>query len=55
MKFADEEQPFSSIGIDALFNIYAEAGRGFADHAQALFTDEEKGQKTPSDEQRTVQ
>ena len=54
VKFADEEQPFSSIGIDALFNIYAEAGRGFADHAQALFTDEEKGQKTPSDEQRTV-
>ena len=49
VKFADEEQPFSSIGIDALFNIYAEAGRGFADHAQALFTDEEKRRRTPSD------
>ena len=56
VKFADEEQPFSKASASMpLFNIYAEAGRGFADHAQTLFTDEEKGQKTPSDEQRTVQ
>jgi len=25
-------------GIDAVFNIYAEAGSGFAQHAKALFT-----------------
>ncbi|MGF1548688.1 MAG: hypothetical protein ACFCUG_15330 [Thiotrichales bacterium] len=25
-------------GVDAVFNIYAEAGTGFAEHAQARFT-----------------
>ncbi len=48
VKFPDEVDELSRSGVDAVFNIYAEAGRGFADHAQALFAarapDGEKGQ-----------
>ena len=49
VKFSDEEQAFASVGVDALFNIYAEAGRGFADHAQALFSDHRKPRETLSE------
>ena len=34
-------------GIDAVFNIYAEAGSGFAQHAKALFTDGKKTGASP--------
>lgn len=37
-KFADEAEDLTAHGIDAVFNIYAEAGSGFAAHAQALFS-----------------
>jgi hypothetical protein len=37
-KFPDEAEQLGRHGVDAVFNIYAEAGRGFADHAQALFS-----------------
>lgn len=37
-KFPDEEEALRRHGVDAVFNVYAEAGRGFADHAQALFS-----------------
>ena len=49
VKFSDEEQAFASVGVDALFNIYAEAGRGFADHAQALLSDHRKPRETLSE------
>lgn len=37
VKFSDDAQELRQHGVDAVFNIYAEAGRGFAEHAQALF------------------
>ncbi|MCG6967710.1 MAG: cation:proton antiporter [Chromatiaceae bacterium] len=37
-KFPDEAQQLRRHGVDAVFDIYAEAGRGFADHAEALFS-----------------
>jgi glutathione-regulated potassium-efflux system ancillary protein KefC len=37
-KFADEADELRQNGVDAVFNIYAEAGRGFADHATSLFS-----------------
>jgi glutathione-regulated potassium-efflux system ancillary protein KefC len=42
VKFPDEAEALSRNGVDAVFNVYAEAGRGFADHAQALFSEVEK-------------
>jgi predicted Kef-type K+ transport protein len=38
VKYADEAEQLRRHGVDAAFDIYAEAGRGFADHAQALFS-----------------
>lgn len=46
-KFADEAQELAEHGIDAVFNIYAEAGSGFAQHARALFTGREKTTVSP--------
>ena len=36
-KFPDEAEALRRQGVDAVFDVYAEAGRGFADHAQTLF------------------
>lgn len=38
VKFQDDAEQLREHGVDAAFDIYAEAGRGFADHAQALFS-----------------
>jgi len=38
VKFADDAEQLARQGADAAFDIYAEAGRGFADHAQTLFS-----------------
>jgi len=38
VKFGDDAEQLARQGADAAFDIYAEAGRGFADHAQALFS-----------------
>ena len=46
-KFADEAQELAEHGIDAVFNIYAEAGSGFAQHAKVLFTGGEKTGASP--------
>ena len=35
-KFADEEQELKDIGVNLTFNIYTEAGIGFANHLQEL-------------------
>lgn len=37
-KFSDEADELRQNGVNAVFNIYAEAGRGFADHATTLFS-----------------
>lgn len=43
-KYADEVEGLTSNGVDAVFNIYAEAGSGFAEHAHTLFSaDPDKG------------
>ncbi len=39
VKFADEAEALQECGVDAVFNIYAEAGSGFANHAMALFAE----------------
>ena len=36
-KFPDEVETLEANGVDVVFNIYAEAGRGFATHARSLF------------------
>jgi predicted Kef-type K+ transport protein len=46
-KFADEAQELAEHGVDAVFNIYAEAGSGFAQHAKALFTGGENTGASP--------
>jgi len=48
-KFADEAQELAEHGVDAVFNIYAEAGSGFAQHARALFTEGEKSAASARD------
>ena len=35
-RFPDEETPLRKAGATAVFNIYAEAGTGFADHVEAI-------------------
>ena len=40
VKFPDEGEQLETHGIDAVFNIYAEAGSGFAEHAETLFSAE---------------
>jgi len=37
-RYADEARELQAHGIDAAFNIYAEAGSGFAEHTKALFS-----------------
>ena len=36
-KFSDEVDQLTAQGVDAVFNIYAAAGSGFAEHAESLF------------------
>jgi hypothetical protein len=38
VKFSDEAEQLATHGVDAVFNIYDEAGSGFAEHAEYLFT-----------------
>jgi hypothetical protein len=40
VKFSDEAEKLIANGVDAVFNIYDEAGSGFAEHAHALFTED---------------
>ena len=36
-RYPDELEKLKEIGVDAAFNIYAEAGSGFANHASEVF------------------
>lgn len=45
-KFPDDGEQLRRHGADAVFNVYAEAGRGFADHAEALFSAAQRAGQT---------